>query len=652
MNTTRPNRIWFLIITTVCLGLFSGATVGAFLALTRDLPQIRELENFEPSAVTRVYSADQVLLDELFLEKRTIVPINQIPTDLISALITIEDRQFYSHSGIDLKGIARAIIKDILAGQFVEGASTITQQLAKTLFLTQEKTLTRKIKEAILAFQLERRYTKNEILSLYLNQIYFGSGAYGVESAAQRYFGKPASKMDLSQCALLAGLPKAPSRYSPLNNPDLAANRRDLVLSVMRRQGLIDDMQYQHATRQPVRVDDRKITSGAAPYFVEFIKPALETVVGPDLLYKGGLTIHTTLSSRLQQAARQALDMGLHRIQKRRSRQGQTSQAPQGALVAVDIKTGGIVAMVGGRNFSESAFNRATDARRQPGSAFKPIVYALAISRGFDQASLVLDAPVVFKAGSDGKDWQPENFSKRYQGEMTLRYALAHSKNIPTVRLVERLGPSAVVQFAHQMGIHTSLSPNLSIALGTSATTLLELTAAYAVFPNAGNYISPFGVSDILGRDNTIRWHVKPFIQPVLTEPHAAIMVDMLEGVIKEGTGQAARRLNIPLAGKTGTTNDFRDALFVGFSPSVVTGVWVGMDDFSPLGDLETGGRAALPIWIDFMDEARLEGASLNFEIPDHMKKIRIDPLTGRAAEKTDQDAVMALFMEGTEPNN
>ncbi|WP_419655665.1 PbpA: penicillin-binding protein 1A [Desulfosarcina variabilis str. Montpellier] len=650
MDSHRPNRIRFIVIITICLGLFSGATVGAFLALTRDLPQIRELENFEPSAITHIYSADQVLLGELFMEKRSIVPIGQFPADLITALVTIEDRNFYSHSGIDLKGILRAIVKDILAGHFAEGASTITQQLAKTLFLTKEKTLTRKAKEAILAFQLERRYTKDEILALYLNQIYFGSGAYGVESAAQRYFGKPASQMDLSQCALIAGLPQAPSTYSPLNHPDLAAKRRNLVLRVMRRQGLIDDNQYQAAITQPVRVSAQEKAAGAAPYFVQYIKPGLEAVVGPDLLYKGGLTVHTSLSYRLQQQACQALGKGLQQIQERRKQQGQTSSAPQGALVAIDVKTGGILAMVGGRDFSESAFNRAVSAHRQPGSAFKPIVYALAIAHGFSQASLVLDAPVVFKAGSDNKDWQPENFSKSYQGEMTLRYALAHSKNIPVVRLVERLGPSAVVQFAHQLGIGSSLSPNLSIGLGTSSTTLLEITAAYAVFPNGGISIPPFGVSEMLDRNNALIWRVKPSIRPALTEPQAAIMVDMLQGVIKEGTGQAAQQLNLPLAGKTGTTNKYRDALFVGFSPSVATGVWVGMDDFSPLGDLETGARAALPIWIEFMDAASADGAALDFTIPDNMKKTRINPLTGRKADENDQHAVTALFVKGTEP--
>ena len=650
MGNRRFWGIRSVILITGLIGLLSGATAGFFFAFTRDLPQIRELENFEPSAATRIYSADQVLLAELFLEKRTPVSIDQIPMDLKSALIVTEDRQFYTHSGIDLKGILRAVIKDIMAGQFVEGASTITQQLAKTLFLSQEKTIIRKIKEAILAVQLERRYTKDELLALYLNQIYFGSGAYGVESAAQLFFGKPAAQMDLAQCALIAGLPKAPSRYTPLVNPDLAEKRRNLVLRLMLNQGLITDVKYQLATRQPVMNTSRAAAPGSAPYFVQYIKPALEAAVGPSLLYKGGLTVHTTLSQRLQQTAEAAVEDGLVRLQQRMRSTIKPEASPQGALVAIDIRTGGILAMVGGRHFSESAFNRAADARRQPGSVFKPVIYALAIARGFTQASLVLDAPVVFKGGSNGEDWLPENFSKQYQGEMTLRKALTHSKNIPAVRLVERLGPSAVVQFAHKLGIDSPLSPNLSIALGATNSTLLEITAAFAVFPNGGNHISPHGISEILDRENVSLWRARPAIRPVITEAEAAIMVDMLQGVVEEGTGKQARRLNLPVGGKTGTTNDFKDALFVGFSPAVAAGVWVGMDDSSPLGNKETGARAALPVWIDFMEATRPESTTLYFDIPDNMRNVWMDPVTGRAAVDGVDGAVKALFVSGTEP--
>jgi penicillin-binding protein 1A len=641
-----------LVLITGLVGLLSGATAGAFLALTRDLPQIRELENFEPSAATRIYSADQVLLAELFLERRTPIPVSRIPADLKSALIVTEDRQFYSHSGIDLRAIVRAVIKDIIAGEFVEGASTITQQLAKTLFLTPEKTISRKIKEAILAVQLERRYTKDELLALYLNQIYLGSGAYGVESAAQLYFGKPASQLDLAQCALIAGLPKAPSRYSPLVDPERAKQRRDLVLRMMRNQERISAAQYRQAVAQPVPTASRREAAGRAPYFVQHIKPALEAAIGPSLLYKGGLSVRTTLSHRLQQAAEVAVQTGLAKLDQRIQVSGDPQGAAQGALVALDNRTGGILAMVGGRDFSRSAFNRATSARRQPGSAFKPIVYALALTRGFSQADLILDAPVVFKGGTEAEPWRPENYSQRYQGEMTLRYALTHSKNIPAVRLAERLGPSDVVQFAHKLGIASPLSPNLAIALGATNTTLLELTAAYAVFPQGGNHIQPFGVTEILDRNNESRWQIRPAMRAVIDERQAAIMVDMLQGVVQEGTARRAKQLGLAAGGKTGTTNDFRDALFVGFSPSMTVGVWVGRDDFSPLGDKETGGRAALPIWMDFMAAAGPESTTPYFSIPNGMRKRRMDPLSGRAVPDGTDGAVAALFVDGTAPRH
>ncbi len=653
MNETMQRKPFFIFRTllwlTVLVGLLSGITIGAFFAFTRDLPQIRNLENFEPSAVTRIYSSDQVLLAELFLEKRVPIPIVQIPENLKDALISVEDRQFYTHIGIDLKGILRAIVKDIMAGGFVEGASTITQQLAKTLFLSPQKRLSRKIKEALLAVQLERRYTKEEILVLYLNQIYLGSGTYGVESAAQRYFGVSASQLNLSQCALIAGLPKAPSRYSPLVNPKQAEKRRNLVLRIMLDQGLITSVEYEKAIKEPVNNKKGPSPLGSASYFVQYIKPHLEASIGPSLLYKGGLTIHTTFSYRLQQIAEQAVKKGLAQLQQRRSTQKIKGSFPQGAMVTIDVRSGGILTMVGGKDYSQSAFNRAVDARRQPGSAFKPVVYALAITRGFSQASLVLDAPVVFKSGRDGHNWQPENYSGKYKGEMTLRRALTHSKNIPAVRMVERLGPSAVVEFAHKLGIDSPLDPNLSIALGAESTTLLEMTSAYATFANGGNHTPPFGIKKILDRKGTVIWQHRKIVRPAMSRDQAAIIVDMLQGVIREGTAKAAADMGFPIAGKTGTTNDYKDALFVGFSPNTATGVWVGMDDFTSLGKMETGAGAALPIWTDFMSSARREAAVESFMIPNNMVYRWMDPVSGQVASREQKNAVKALFIKGKE---
>ncbi len=382
-----------LLILLMVGGVVAGALLGALAAFVHDLPQIRSLESFQPSAVTRIYSADQVLLAELFVEKRDPIDLNQVPEALIAALITTEDRSFYSHSGIDLKGVLRAIIRDIQARAFVEGASTITQQLAKTLFLTPRKSLVRKIKEALLAFQLERRYTKNEILEFYLNQIYFGSGAYGVESAAQIFFGKTVKDLTLAECAMIAALPKAPSRFSPLIDPELARKRRDIVLKQMLRAGIINEDEYQQALAEPISPDRPKAAALKAPYFVDYVKNVLEDAVGSTMLYKGGLSIFTTLSFALQQAAESAVLNGLAALEIRMRKNGIKLPYPQAALITVDSQTGHILAMVGGRDYATSQYNRATIAQRQPGSAFKPIVYALAIEQGFCSEQVVAGCP-------------------------------------------------------------------------------------------------------------------------------------------------------------------------------------------------------------------------------------------------------------------
>lgn len=647
MGTDSPRFIKNKI--AIVLGFASvalaGVTAGAFFAFTHDLPQIRSLETFKPSAVTRIYSRDRVLLDELFLERRDPVPLADIPFYLKTALIATEDRKFSTHSGVDLKGILRAIVKDIMAGEYVEGASTITQQLAKTLFLSPRKTLVRKIREAILAFQLERRYTKDEILELYLNQVYFGSGAYGVESAAKLFFGKRAKDLNLAECAMVAGMPKAPSRYSPLVDKELAIKRRNTVLMQMRDTGIITESVYRQTQKKLYNPGMRNRKSTEAPYFAEYVTKFLEKEIGSSLLYKGGLTVFTTLSFKLQKTAEMAVEKGLVTLQKRMEKKFQ-NPSPQGALVAIGAQTGEILSMVGGKDYYESPFNRATDAYRQPGSAFKPIVYAHAIERGFPQNMIILDAPVVFKGGLDGKDWRPENFSQKYMGEMTLRMALSISENIPAIRLVEKLGSSTVVRFAHTLGIESTLYPNLSLALGTSEITLLELTAAYAVFPNRGQHIKPYGVMEVLDPQGKDIWRIKPKKRITMSREGAAIITNMLQGVINEGTGRKARSLKLPVAGKTGTTDACRDALFVGFSPSIAAGVWVGNDGFTTLGKRETGARAALPIWMEFMAKASADAPYTYFDIPDNVVQKWIDPLTGRFLEEASPKGVLALLLK------
>ncbi len=649
-DRNRNVKIILTLSILLSLAIVSGAIAGAILGLTHDLPQIRSLESFTPTAVTRLYSVDKILLAEVFIEKRDPVALKIIPHYLKAALIATEDRKFYSHSGVDLKAIFRAIVKDIWAGEFVEGASTITQQLAKTLFLTPRKTIVRKIKEALLAFQLERRYTKDEIIEFYLNQVYFGSGAYGVESAARIFFGKSVEELSLQECALVAGMPKSPSRFSPLVNQALATKRRNSVLKKMAETGIITPALFNQAIVAPLHLTDQYANLDKGPYFVEYVKKHLENVIGPAILYKGGLNVYTTLSVDLQQAAEQAVTNGLLALETRMKWNKIMDPDPQGALIALDVTSGGILAMVGGKDFSNSPFNRATAALRQPGSAFKPVIYAYAIEQGFPQNKLILDAPVVFKGAKKGKDWKPQNFTKKFQGEMTLRKALTLSKNIPAVRLTEMLGPAPVGQFGYSLGIESTLSPNLALALGSSEVTLMDLTAAYAVFPNRGQWVKPYAVMEIIDHRGRVIWRAKPRKKAVMSRSGAAIMTNMLTGVIQEGTGKKARVLGRPLAGKTGTTNEFKDALFIGFSPSITTGVWVGQDASESLGNLETGARAALPIWMDFMKTALSKHTYQYFDIPDDVVQVAMDPTTGLPLDKGNPSAVLALFKKGTEP--
>lgn len=636
---SAKNILWMVVIT----GLLSGATAGAFLALTRDLPQIIALENYKPSGITRIYSSDHVLLGELFAEKRDPVPLSKIPEDLKRALLSTEDRRFYKHSGVAVKGILRAMIQNLRKGRFAQGASTLTQQLAKTLFLTPRKTLLRKSREAVLALQLERRYTKDEILTLYLNQIYLGSGAYGVASAARVYFNKEINELSLSQCALIAGLPKAPSRYSPLVNPELAIHRRNTVLKQMRSTGVISGPAYQAAMAETFTAPERPPTRKTAPFFINHIKQQLENIVGADQLYKGGLTVYTTLSHQLQMAAEASVSRGLEQLEERMRSNQLADPRPQAALIAIDVATGALKAMIGGRHENIANFNRATIAKRQPGSSFKPLVYALAVEQGFDQHHILLDSPVVFQTSRDHREWRPENFSKSYDGEITMRWALTHSKNIPAVRLIEHLGPSAVIQFGQALGIQSPLAPNLSLALGTSEVSLLELTAAYTTFANQGIFIAPYGIISVEDDTGHPIWKAMPKKHVAMSRTGAAIITNMLEAVVQDGTGRGARILPGPVAGKTGTTNNYKDALFVGYAPSIAAGVWVGNDDATTLGPRETGAQAALPIWVAFM-KAALDGQPQHyFDIPDDVRQIYIHPKTGGILESNQRQAAPIL---------
>ena len=639
-------------VSGLTLALLVGSALGFMLALTHELPQIESLETFQPAAITRIYSADKELLAERFTEKRQPVSLDVMPWHLKKAILSTEDAKFYDHPGVDVQGILRAVVRNVLAGEYAEGASTITQQLAKTLFLTPRKTLMRKLKEAFLAFQIERRYTKDEILELYLNQIYFGSGAYGVEAAAQIFFGKAVGDLTLAESALVAGMPKSPSRYSPLINKPLAKKRRNVVLRQMVRNQVISESQWKAAKTAEVDLTPRKERLQKASYFVAHTTRMLEKELGERALYKEGLSIFTTLDYDMQKAAESAVVRGLDDLAARMARRGLSDASPQAALVCLDVKRGSILALVGGRNYERSPFDRATMALRQPGSAFKPLVYALAVEKGFSQNHILWDAPVAYKGAVKGKDWTPTNFSGKFMGEITLRTAMALSKNIPAVRLLNKLGPASAVDFAHKMGITPPLAPNLSLVLGTSEVTLLELTAAYTIFPRGGVWVKPYGVTEVLDRQERNVWRQTPVKQPVMSPETAAVMTDLLAAVIREGTGRKALSLDRPLAGKTGTTDQFRDALFVGFSPTLALGVWVGLDDHDTLGRNETGAQAALPIWIDFMAQVLPGLPYKEFTLPAGVVKVQMDAASGLLAAPDCPHAVPAVFRKGNEPSN
>ncbi|MBW1989919.1 MAG: PBP1A family penicillin-binding protein [Deltaproteobacteria bacterium] len=637
----KPERRGFflLVLAAAAAGCLAGAAGALALWLTSDLPALEQLDGQAPPAITRVVSADNVVLDEWYAQRRLITGLDHIPKYLKLAVMATEDQNFYSHFGVDVKGLARAVVHNVMAMDYVEGASTITQQLAKNLFLSPKKTLTRKLREAVLALQLERRYTKDEILERYLNQIYYGSGAYGASMAARTFFGKSLSDLTLAQCALIAGLPKSPSRYSPLVDPQKAENRRNIVLFQMRSLGWISEEEYRAAREEPVQVADAP-EGRRAGYFVEEVRRELLPLLGASTLYKEGLTIRTTLNWRLQQAAEKAVALGLSRVRDRAAARGMDPANVQAALVCLDVSTGAILAMVGGEDHVKTPFNRATQALRQPGSAFKPLVYAVAVAHGMEQDASILDAPVVFPSGSDQRDWTPENYDRAYEGEISLRRALADSRNIPAVRLAHHLSPTAVVDLARDLGISSGLSANLSLALGTSEVTLEELTGAYAAFANQGRWIKPHGVLEAVGRQEQVLFRARPEKRAVLSPEVSAVLVDMLKAVVKEGTGRGVLSLGVPLAGKTGTTADCRDAWFVGFSPKIAVGVWVGTDDGSSLGPAETGARAALPIWKEFMAAAVAEGSHGDFPLPSGLVRKKIDPRTG----KPDENGVYALF--------
>ena len=660
---------WKLLIALVVVALFGSAGVvfGVVQWLRKDLASPQSLTAIQPPIKTTVYDARGRVLHEFFKENRSQVPLNQIPRHLKNATISTEDRSFYQHWGVDLWGIARAAATDVMHLKRAQGGSTITQQLARNLFLTHERTFTRKLKEIALAIEIERNYSKDQILEMYFNQIYFGEGAYGVEAAAKTYFNKPVRQLSLSECALLAGLPANPSIYSPRRRPRAALARREKVLRNMLVTKAITPVEYQNASHAPLGVTPVRYSNDRAPYFVEMVRLYLDEKYGSNLVYEGGLKVYTTLDMDLQDVAERALEKQLSSLEsdlRIKATRANYVPAPadsgrvtiktpylQGAFVAMDPRTGYVRALIGGRDWNQSNFNRAIQARRQPGSAFKPFVYVAAIDNGFHPTDIIVDEPVSFPGGN-GELYQPQNYDKQYRGPVTLRYALQQSINIPAIKLLRKVGTSLVASYARRMGIRSPIGQNLSLALGSSEVTLLELTTAYGVFANRGIRNDALYVLKVEDKTGTVLEKNAPRPVEVLSEETASVMTSMLQSVVDHGTGYPARARGFfnPAAGKTGTMDNYWDAWFVGYTPSLCAGVWVGFDEKRTIGPGMTGARAALPAWTDFMIGATRGRPVEDFPVPVGTTEREICAETGMLATENCPNVTTERFIEGSEP--
>lgn len=793
---------WFFIF---CFGC---ALIGltAIVVISWNLPSVSSLKNFHPKVVSEVFSNEYVKIGEFYQERRILVPLSQLPPLLVKAFISAEDAAFFEHRGISPTGILRAFIKNMLAGEVKQGGSTITQQVAKALLLTPERSLIRKIREAILAFKMEGFLTKEEILEIYLNQIYLGHSAYGVQAAAQVYLNKDVADLSLGEIAMLAGLTSAPSRDNPHVSLKRAREQQSYVLHRMLDEKYITKKELKAALEENISPEkNANLNLRYAPYFVEHVRRYVTEKYGDQLVLTGGLQIFTTLNTSAALSAQKALRKGIEeldrhqgyrgplknvnevewpatiqklstalgdkplepdqkykalvtkvddkkglvfvslgtqsgvipikemewarkpdpeklwsnhlikkpsealkpgdviRIQKAETQNKKYKDIPsgtivlslaqepiaQGALVALDPLTGAIHAMVGGYDFSKSEFNRAVQARRQPGSAFKPIIYVTALDKGYTPASLILDAPIVYDDPSTEFRWKPKNFGGKFHGETIFRDCLIKSINIPSIKIIQDIGIDSVLQKAENLGISSPLSRDYSLALGSSGITPLELVSAYAVFAAGGKkFDTPIFIKKIINRDGKIleqnlaedpgidllsqaekvtqqlnlkkththAMEVGKDVNAELPEGYvlspqtAYIMTHLLKQVIRSGTGRRAAAVNRPAAGKTGTTNDNLDAWFIGYTPNLVAGVWVGFDEMKTLGVREEGGRAASPIWLKFMQETLKDTPEKDFQIPEGLVFAQIDTKTGKLATERTQKAIFEVFREGTEP--
>ena len=732
------------IVALFIIAAILGIATGVLFAYGGDLPQISALDDYAPSTISRVYGARGEIIGEFAIQRREVIQYDDISPKLREAILAAEDSEFEQHFGLSIPRIVVTLVKDIIERRKAAGASTLTQQLARKLFLTDEKTWERKIKEALLAIRIEKRYTKREIFTLYCNQMYFGHGVYGVQSASRLYFGKPAKDLTLDEAAMIAGILQGNVRQSPYVNMDAALRRRNYTLGRMAEVGYITADEAEAARKKPIVM--RGEPSGhpsAAPYFLEEVRKELEGRYGAKQIYENGLAIQTGLDLRLQDAAAHALEDGLRRLDKRRgfrkprrnvvteghaietfrqarwerpmnqgdivpavvvdvdggviraragsltvaidkkgsawagkagqlltrgdlieaklmaidpatqTAQGSLEQPPnvEGAVLALDNRTGQVRAMIGGYSFERSKFNRATQAYRQVGSAFKPIVYTAAIDRGYTPVTILIDTPTSFELGGGQAPYTPLNYDHKFEGPVTLRHALEDSRNVPAVRVMEQLGPSQVINYARRLGLESPLPPYLAVALGAAEATLSEMTSAFAVFPNQGVRMRPYSIQKVTDREGNVLEENKPEPRDAIRADTAFVMTNLLRGVVQRGTAIKAAALNWPIGGKTGTTDDYTDAWFIGFDPDITIGVWVGLDQKKPIGHNQTGAEAALPIWIEIMKTwigDRLEPPK--FEPPGNIVFVSVDKSSGGAADETTPEAISEAFIAGTEP--
>jgi penicillin-binding protein 1A len=617
----------------LALFFFLGLGAGAFVFYSRTLPSTKALEDIQPKQGTKVFDSNQQLIYEFAEEHRIVVPLARIPKMMVDATIAIEDRSFRRHWGVDVFGYAAAL-KDfaLRRSKRLRGASTITQQLARNLFLTQDRTISRKIAEAILALKIERLFSKDEILELYFNQIYYGNGAYGAETAAQLYFGKHVDSLTLSEAALLAGLPKGPTLYSPYEHPGAAIKRRTTVLEAMVQTGAVKRPEAEAAARETLKLKPKELRLNDAPYFVEEIRKYLEAKYGANAIYQGRMVVYSTLDLEIQRMANKASEEWMQKLEETRkfkparkdykapvSEEGVTNTPYiQTALMAINPHNGRVLAMIGGRDFTVSKFNRAVQAKRQAGSAFKPFVYTAAVDNGFSPGDVMVDAPIVVDDDGSGNAWYPSNYDGKFDGPISLRKALALSKNLIAVKLIQSVGPSNVISYARKMGIKTSLPAVLSLALGSADVTLYDMVSAYGVFANRGVRVEPVMILKITDRAGTLMEETKPYAEEVLSPQTAYIMANMMKTVLDGGTAYSARLSGFtkPASGKTGTTNDYTDTWFIGYTPDLVCGVWVGFDQKKMIYEGATGANMALPAWTEFMKLATARSSGADFPVP------------------------------------